>query len=150
MEVNSSPGLEGIERATGRDVAGAIVDFVVDHVRYPELDVRQRLTVSKGYGVVDIFVGGGSPLVGKTIETSGLRDRDIVVLSLSHDGKVIPNPRGNRELSDGDHLLCFGKYANVKDLLPDEQLRRRLRKLKPRPTQDDGRSRTSQPPVPSM
>lgn len=31
LEVNSSPGLEGIERATGVDVAGAIIDFVVAH-----------------------------------------------------------------------------------------------------------------------
>ncbi len=29
MEVNSSPGLEGIEHATGKDVAGQIIDFVV-------------------------------------------------------------------------------------------------------------------------
>lgn len=29
LEVNSSPGLEGIETATGIDVAGAIVDFVL-------------------------------------------------------------------------------------------------------------------------
>jgi ribosomal protein S6--L-glutamate ligase len=28
MEVNSSPGLEGIETATGKDVAGAIIEFV--------------------------------------------------------------------------------------------------------------------------
>ncbi len=28
MEVNSSPGLEGIEKATGKDVANAIVDFI--------------------------------------------------------------------------------------------------------------------------
>lgn len=28
MEVNASPGLEGIERATSRDVAGAIVEFI--------------------------------------------------------------------------------------------------------------------------
>jgi ribosomal protein S6--L-glutamate ligase len=26
LEVNSSPGLEGIERATGIDVAGAVID----------------------------------------------------------------------------------------------------------------------------
>jgi ribosomal protein S6--L-glutamate ligase len=26
MEVNSSPGFEGLERATGLDIAGAIVD----------------------------------------------------------------------------------------------------------------------------
>ncbi len=28
MEVNSSPGLEGIETATGVDVAGAIIEFL--------------------------------------------------------------------------------------------------------------------------
>jgi ribosomal protein S6--L-glutamate ligase len=28
MEVNSSPGLEGIEKATGVDVAGKIIDFI--------------------------------------------------------------------------------------------------------------------------
>ena len=28
MEVNSSPGIEGIEAATGKDVAGMIIDFI--------------------------------------------------------------------------------------------------------------------------
>ncbi|MCA9621160.1 MAG: RimK family alpha-L-glutamate ligase, partial [Myxococcales bacterium] len=28
LEVNSSPGLEGIETATGKDVAGAVIDYV--------------------------------------------------------------------------------------------------------------------------
>lgn len=28
LEVNSSPGLEGIEKATGKDVAGAIIDYI--------------------------------------------------------------------------------------------------------------------------
>lgn len=29
MEVNSSPGLEGIEKNTGKDIAGQIIDFIV-------------------------------------------------------------------------------------------------------------------------
>lgn len=33
LEVNSSPGLEGIEAATGVDVAGQIVDYIVRRVR---------------------------------------------------------------------------------------------------------------------
>lgn len=33
MEVNSSPGLEGIEKATGKDVAGTIIDFIEKHAR---------------------------------------------------------------------------------------------------------------------
>jgi ribosomal protein S6--L-glutamate ligase len=31
LEVNSSPGLEGIERAAGVDVAGAMIDYVLAH-----------------------------------------------------------------------------------------------------------------------
>ncbi len=133
MEVNSSPGLEGIEAATQRDIAGAIVDFVADNVQYPELDIRQRLTVSKGYGVVELYIGERSGMAGRTLENSGLRDRDIVVLSLHREGKVIPNPRVTRELHIGDRLLCYGKYANVKDLLPEDMLQRRRRKIGPHP-----------------
>ncbi len=33
MEVNSSPGLEGIEMATGKDVAGMIIDFIARNAR---------------------------------------------------------------------------------------------------------------------
>ncbi|CEO41206.1 30S ribosomal protein S6--L-glutamate ligase [Photobacterium kishitanii] len=31
MEVNSSPGLEGIEKATGKDIAGMIIDYIEKH-----------------------------------------------------------------------------------------------------------------------
>ena len=33
LEVNSSPGLEGIERATGKDVAGSVIAFIEKSVR---------------------------------------------------------------------------------------------------------------------
>ncbi len=32
MEVNSSPGLEGIEKATGVDIAGKIMDYIEDNI----------------------------------------------------------------------------------------------------------------------
>ena len=32
MEVNASPGLEGIEGATGVDIAGAIIEYAVSKV----------------------------------------------------------------------------------------------------------------------
>jgi len=33
MEVNSSPGLEGIEEATGKDVAGLIIEYIEKHAK---------------------------------------------------------------------------------------------------------------------
>ena len=54
MEVNSSPGLEGIEAATGVDVAGEIIRLIEEEVLFPEIDIRQRLTLQSGYGVMEV------------------------------------------------------------------------------------------------
>jgi len=90
MDVNSSPGLEGVENITKIDVAGAIIDYIAGQVDFPEIDIRERLSVSKGYGVTEIFIPGASEYIGKTIIDSGLREKDINVLTLHRDGKVIP------------------------------------------------------------
>ncbi len=133
MEVNSSPGLEGIESATQLDIAGAVVDYVANQVDFPELDVRQRLTVSTGYGVAELLVREGLDLVGRTLAESGLRERDISVLTLTRDAKVIPNPRGHRELEAGDRLLCFGRLEEMRDLVPARRRRRARAQLEPLP-----------------
>jgi ribosomal protein S6--L-glutamate ligase len=140
MEVNSSPGLEGIETATNLDIAGAIIDYVANQVGFPELDVRQRLTVSTGYGVAELHVRPGADLVGKTIAESGLRDLDITVLTLNRGTTVIPNPRVNRVLEPDDRLLCFGRLEAMRGMIPDRRRRRRPR-IKPLPDEplpDDG------------
>lgn len=130
MEVNSSPGLEGIEAATKLDVAGAIIDYVAAQVSFPELDVRQRLTVSRGYGVAELLIREGSEYCGKTIEEAGFRDQDINVLTLHRDATVIPNPRSSRELAGGDRLLCFGRLETMRDLVPERVKRARRPKTK--------------------
>ena len=40
MEVNSSPGLEGIETATGKDIAGLIIGFLEKHARFGKTRTR--------------------------------------------------------------------------------------------------------------
>jgi ribosomal protein S6--L-glutamate ligase len=133
MEVNSSPGLEGIETATGLDVAGAIIDFIESQVSFPELDVRQRLTVSTGYGVAELTVRESSDFVGKEIGESGLRQRDIVVLTLQRGTTVIPNPRGTRTLEVGDRLLCFGRLDSMRHLVPERVAIRSRPRVRPLP-----------------
>jgi ribosomal protein S6--L-glutamate ligase len=125
MEVNSSPGLEGIEKCTGLDIAGAVVDYIAASVDFPEIDVRQRLTVSKGYGVSEIYIPEGSKFVGQTITETRLRDKDINVLTLYRGVKVIPNPRADRVLEPRDRLLCFGKLESMRDMVPHKSKRHR-------------------------
>ena len=42
MEVNSSPGLEGVEKATGKDVAGAIITFLEKNAKPNKTRTRGR------------------------------------------------------------------------------------------------------------
>jgi ribosomal protein S6--L-glutamate ligase len=137
MEVNSSPGLEGIETATKLDVAGAIVDYIANQVAFPQIDVRQRLSVSTGYGVAELAVHGEADIVGKTIEDSGLRDRDITVLTLHRGAQVIANPRPGNVLEAEDRLLCFGKLEEMRSMIPERRKRqRKVKKLPKQPIHD--------------
>ena len=94
MEVNSSPGLEGIETATQLDVAGAIIDYIADQVAFPEIDVRQRLTRLDRLRRRRAARARRAPTSSaRRSATSGLRERDITVLTLHRGTDVIPNPR---------------------------------------------------------
>ena len=125
MEVNSSPGIEGIEGCTQLDVAGTIIDHIAAQINFPEIDLRQRLTVSRGYGVAEIHIPDGSEYVGKSIQESGLRDKDIIVLTLNRGTTVIPNPRSQRQIEADDRMLCFGKLDLMRNLIPVKTRRRR-------------------------
>ncbi len=125
MEVNSSPGLEGIETCTELDIAGAVIDYIAAQVDFPEIDLRQRLTVSKGYGVTEIYVPEGSKFIGQTITETQLAESDINILTLYRGDKIIPNPRNERVLEPGDKLLCFGKLESMRGMIPVKTKRKR-------------------------
>ena len=125
MEVNSSPGLEGIETCTGLDVAGSVIDYIAAQVDFPEIDIRQRLTISKGYGVSEIYIPEGSHFVGVSIADTELSEQDINVLTLYRGGKVIPNPKKERVLEADDKLLCYGKLESMRSMVPAKARRRR-------------------------
>ncbi|MGH1357504.1 MAG: RimK family alpha-L-glutamate ligase [Burkholderiaceae bacterium] len=132
MEVNSSPGLEGIERCTELDIAGAVIDYIAAQVDFPEIDVRQRLTVSKGYGVSEIYIPKGSDFVGMSIHDTRLHEKDINVLTLYRAAKAIPNPKKERILEPDDKLLCFGKLESMRGMIPTKTRRRRRPELENR------------------
>jgi len=138
IEVNSSPGLEGIERATGVDVAGAMIEHLEDQVLFPEVDVRQRLTLQSGYGVAELTIDRESQLAHGTIGASGLREREVAILSILRGSITIPNPDDGREILPGDTLLCFGKLLTMRSMLAAQMPRPARRRKRPAPT--NGRS----------
>lgn len=118
MEVNSSPGLEGIEAASGIDVAGAIIQNVEEHVLFPEVDIKQRLRLAAGYRVVEITVHDMPDLEHKSLMETNLAEMNIRVISIKRQKTIIPNPHGDAVIQPGDTLLCFGEKTALNRLMP--------------------------------
>lgn len=127
--------MEGIETATGLDVAGAIIDYIANRVRFPELDVRQKLTVSANYGVAEIALHEGADLLTNGATVGTLREMDITVLTLHRQTRIIPNPRDTQALEDDDRLLCFGHLESMRNLVPERRRRKARPKVKPLPNE---------------
>jgi len=130
MEVNASPGLEGIEKATGVDIADAMIEYLEDHTRFGDPDIRQRLSFARGYVVAEFTVGDRDQLVGKTLAESGLGERGIIVMSINRMGQHLPAPKGQDCIHAGDILLCYGPKMAVKEFIPTLQKRSRRRSSK--------------------
>ncbi len=118
MEVNASPGLEGIEGTTGVDIAGEIIDYLDEHRRFGDLDVRERLSFARGYVVAEFGVSSHSRLRNKHLAESGLKERGIIVMSINRNGQHIPAPSGEDIIREGDILLCYGPKFAVREYLP--------------------------------
>lgn len=118
LEVNSSPGLKGIEQITGVDIAAAIISHVEEQAAFPDVDIRQRLTLKSGYAVAELTVASNSPLANTTVSAAQLKDRDILVLNILRGSIAIPNPRGSQNILPGDILVCYGSTQSLKELIP--------------------------------
>ncbi len=137
IEVNSSPGLEGIETATGIDCAGAIIAACEYEAPFPQFDLRLRLTATHGFAVVEMRITRTSSMAGKEVGSAEFRQQNVVVLQLTRGGgEVETNPPADRKLRPGDRLLCYGPTSALRELLPVRW--RRLIPKEKRPGQEQG------------
>ena len=121
LEVNSSPGLEGIEKASGVNVAGAIIDYVIAESDFNEVNVDQLLKTIPGQGVLSVHLRNHPHLIGSPI--SDIFKGDIPVFALSRAGDLIWNPDPDMQLRFRDSLICYGDLeqlrANIKRKILD-------------------------------
>ena len=113
LEVNSSPGLEGIEKASGQNVAGAIIDFVSNDHNFSDVNMDLMLNTVPGMGALSIHMKNHPYLVGCTIsELYG--SRKPTVMALSRDGELIWNPEVDSQLRFSDVIICYGELQDLK------------------------------------
>ncbi len=114
MEVNSSPGLEGIEGASQIDVASAMIrhlETVVDEGAVGPV-LSERAVVSHGLLLGELSIGD---------KLSGKRIGDVIpdgvrVLSLIRRGRANEAPERSAVLAAGDVLVLYGPPLRLRAL----------------------------------
>jgi len=117
LEVNSSPGLEGIEKASGVNVAGEIIDHVTSEASFSKVDLDQLMRTVPGQGMVSLQIRNHPDLVGERLcdlfKTSG----HVPVFALSRDNSLLWNPDSELQLRYADVLICYGELTELRSSL---------------------------------
>jgi ribosomal protein S6--L-glutamate ligase len=117
LEVNSSPGLEGIEKASGVNVAGEIIDFVISEASFSEVDLDQLMRTIPGQGVLSLQIRNHPNLVGERLCDLFKTSEIVPVLALSRDNSLIWNPDSELQLRYADILICYGELTELRSSL---------------------------------
>ena len=125
LEVNSSPGLEGIEAASGVNVARLVIEHCMEITGAPEVRVEELLRSKPGHGVLSFDVGHHPWHIGRTLSAVFSDLPEVPVFALDRRGDHIWRPRASMKLRDGDRLILYGQL---------KPLRKLLRALRERPT----------------
>lgn len=122
LEVNSSPGLEGIEKASGENIAGAIIDYVTTETAFSEVDLDQLLRTVPGAGVLSLQIRNHPNLVGQHLEQLFNQGSEIPVFALSRDNSLMWNPSPEIQLRYEDVLICYGELTELRASLRQAML----------------------------
>lgn len=119
LEVNSSPGLEGIEKTSGVNVAGAIVEYIMEDTAFREVDLDQLLRTVPGSGVLSLQLMNHPKMVGKRLHEVFA---SIPVFALSRGDRLVWNPDSDLQLRYDDVLVCYGELTELRSSLRQAML----------------------------
>jgi len=113
LEINSSPGLEGIEMASGINVAEKIIDFLEEDAQFAKVSMDQLLLTVPGHGILPIHLVNHPWLVGEKINDI-FNDSETPAFALSRARQLVWNPDYNLRLRYNDILICYGDLHQLR------------------------------------
>ncbi|WP_141540329.1 potassium channel family protein [Bacillus cereus] len=102
-KVINPSSMAGIHIAKG--IANPLTVHYIDTVLYG---------TEQSFAIEEVQMGGGSPLSGKTLIESNIRNQfDVTILAILRDGNVIHNPTGQEKLQEHDMIIVFGPVEKL-------------------------------------
>lgn len=93
-----------------------VIENSVEHSRLWKRFNRKYfniITKHKGYGICEIHLNESSYLIGKAIKESGLRSKEIEVLSIDKGNDLINFPCESYVFEEDDKITVYGNIKNI-------------------------------------
>lgn len=104
-----------------RKLTKKIQEKLIKSPTFTKRPVEEILRLAKGYGIAEVTLKGESPDIGKTLNQSSFRQKDILILAIEKGTGVIPAPHASDKLGLNDVLICYGKLENIAKLSKETQ-----------------------------
>jgi ribosomal protein S6--L-glutamate ligase len=133
IEVNASPGLEGIEAATNVDVASEIIEYIEMARGLNPIDLHERLLVGTDFQCIEVTIAPKTVRATNsrvrrlaihpdsdellTVEALLLKYQDVIILGVRREGRNIPSPDADFQLETGDELVLFGHRSRLAEVV---------------------------------
>jgi hypothetical protein len=78
--------------------------------------INRLLHLAGGYGIVEVFVGQGSSLVGRSIEEKHLLQEDMVILGIERGQNWINRPSAKDVTNVDDRLIIYGQLSELESM----------------------------------
>jgi ribosomal protein S6--L-glutamate ligase len=106
-----------VHREFARRLTGKIRETLRKTLHFKRIQIEEILQQSEGYGIALVLIEKISHIAGLTLGQSGLRERDLIVLSIERGQEVSPVPKVQTKIQAGYLLLCYGKPQSLRRLV---------------------------------
>ena len=117
MLLSGTPGT--VNKGSGVNVAGAIVDYVMEDTAFSEVDIGQLLRTVPGSGVLSLQLRNHPKMVGKRLEEVFA---STPVFALSRGDRLLWNPDHDLHLRYDDVVVCYGELTELRASLRQAML----------------------------
>ena len=112
LEVNSSPGLEGIEKASGVNVAGHIIEMITKRHKIQSINLDEVVRRRSGFGTVRVLLNVWPQYIGRSI--SEVLPPESFVVTIIRGKENIWSANRNLLLQPNDQLILYGPIESIR------------------------------------
>tara|TARA_X000001036_G_scaffold145367_1_gene138258 strand:- start:34886 stop:35983 length:1098 start_codon:yes stop_codon:yes gene_type:complete len=112
LEVNSSPGLEGIEKASGSNVAGHIIEMIAKRHKIQSVNLDEIIRRRTGFGTVTVILNTWPQFIGRSISEVIPPNSNVVTIIRGKEN--IWSPDVELILQPNDQIVLYGPLESMR------------------------------------